>query len=670
MATKPSKEITVRDYLEEIYGRCTTGQIIFVDQVDGHKRVSGKFDVNDLDAAAEHVRQYPLELYVKVNPMDYRKIKDRNSSGIGGVKEITEIIGFHYDVDAGKNGKYLTAEEMLAALDAMPVPPSAIVLSNGQTGGFHAYWWLERPIVIESEEQRTDLQGISNRWLEELREHAKPGSVDGTANLDRLLRPIGSTRKSGNTVQALRWNPNQRYALDDFRLAPLSTVAESSYQPASDSDKVIDEYLTAVGENDPAFLLERYASYSRSGRFMTRPGGQSGSPTCELFEVNGRTGATFKSGACEPFTALNKSGTNGNWYSTAAIYVMLNHGDNWKAAAAHCHRYFDRQRGPSDILPIDYANVNSGREEKATSEVATVPDPVTSPAGRLLNQYIQQINEGELPQLIRQPPPFDGIEVGAGLITIIGAPPGFGKTALAMQLMFDALELDDSLRAVVANAETSFDGLLRRELTRATRIDSNAIRFGKLTSHELERINEAASDLIPRLQRVSVLNDPCNVIQLYKLRGEPPGLLIVDYLQKFAPADKDPRQGVNEVVATLRSLSKLGWAVLCLSATKRDTNGKHNSKELGLSSFRESGEIEYNADSAYVMVDNGEIGAKYIRHITLTHVKNRHGSKDDRQLQFHMPRMSFDAFPVQEPEGYPEFGSVVDVGDPFYSEAS
>ncbi len=253
--------------------------------------------------------------------------------------------------------------------------------------------------------------------------------------------------------------------------------------------------------------------------------------------------------------------------------------------------------------------------EPDRSSKTTDIDPATSAAEAILASWLVRVNRGELPQLIQQQGALKGIEIGPGMITVIGAPPGAGKTALIMQIMFDALELDDSLRAIVANAETTFDGLLRREITRLTWlpnqgcVDSDAVRFGPLTSQELERVNTAAGLLAPRLQRVAVLREPCNVLQLAKLRDQTPGLLIVDYIQKFAPGDRDARQGVNEVMAVLRMLAKAGWAVAGLSATKRDPNGKHSAKELSLSSFRESGEIEYNADSAYVLQDNGPLDA-------------------------------------------------------------
>lgn len=295
----------------------------------------------------------------------------------------------------------------------------------------------------------------------------------------------------------------------------------------------------------------------------------------------------------------------------------------------------------------------------------------TSPASHLLVQYFNRIKSGELQQLTKQPPALEGIEIGPGLLTVFGAPPGFGKTALAMQVMFDALALEPELLATVANAETTFDGLLRRELTRTTRINSDAIRFGNLTEHDLAKITDAVAELIPRMQRVNVLNDPNTLSQLLRLRSEPPGMLIVDYLQKFAPSDRDARQGVGDVMAGLRMLAKLDWTIVCLSATSRGKDGKHDSKQLNLSSFRESGEIEYNADSAYLLLDNGPTNEQtpYIRHVTLQHVKNRHGAKIDRELMFHMPAMSFDFLPSASNE----FGRVVnpnDPNDPFFDEVS
>jgi replicative DNA helicase len=297
---------------------------------------------------------------------------------------------------------------------------------------------------------------------------------------------------------------------------------------------------------------------------------------------------------------------------------------------------------PDELLERFYAAV-------PIRPTADADEPPTERAGAILASLMQGINGGRFDAILPQRTALEGIEVGRGLVTVIGSPPGSGKTALASQLMFDSLELEPALRATVANAETSFGVLLRRELARATRIDGDCIRFGRLTPADFERINAAAADLLPKLERVSVLREPCNLMQLLRLKTGEPGLLIIDYIQKFAPATGDTRQGVSEVMGELRAFAKAGWAVVALSATSR-VQGKagsgHDSSKLTQASFRDSSEIEFNSDAAYLLVDNGPFaGDEWQRSITLKCVKNRHGAPRDFQLLFHRPRMEFAPLP-------------------------
>lgn len=263
-------------------------------------------------------------------------------------------------------------------------------------------------------------------------------------------------------------------------------------------------------------------------------------------------------------------------------------------------------------------------------------------AADLLEGWLDRLRSGSVPQLLRLGSALDGIEVGEGLITLFGAPPGAGKTALASQIVFEAIEHKNDLPVYLCNAEMGFGSLLNRQFSAITRINSKRIRFGELSVDEHNQIEREAAAIRNLLLRITVF-DPCDHESLLELLDKPPGLVVVDYLQKFAPPDKDARQGVNTVMATMRRLASHGHAVVALSATKRDAKGRHDSKELDLSSFRESGECEYNADSAYVMRDEGpvDVGCEYVRLVTLAHVKNRHGAKEDRELEFHMPRMEF-----------------------------
>ncbi len=358
----------------------------------------------------------------------------------------------------------------------------------------------------------------------------------------------------------------------------------------------------------------------------------------------------------DPFGALRSAGLTDANHDKAWIANLMRHS---LPAIAVSHsgllRNASKQRKLQAVIARgNLANVYAEVDE-LIDEISAIRGSdslrctATESAQASLDRFIESLDNSTLPQLIPQYSALSGLEVGEGLITVLGAPPGKGKTALVMQAMFDALELDNHLIAVVANAEMSFDVLIRRELTRATGITSSAIRFGKLSAEERSQIKAAAGNLREKLERVESLADPCNLSNLLMLETHTPGLLIVDYVQKFAPMDKDARQGVNEVMAGLRILAKAGWAVIAISATTRAKDDK-----LTLSSLRESSEIEYNADSVYLLNDHGPVdGKEWLRNITLNHAKNRHGSMVDIELQFHAPRMEFTERPTVVLEASP-----------------
>lgn len=269
----------------------------------------------------------------------------------------------------------------------------------------------------------------------------------------------------------------------------------------------------------------------------------------------------------------------------------------------------------------------------------------TTPAGYILNALFDRIASGKMPQLFKLGTALNGMEIGKGLVTVIGAPPGAGKTTLAMQAMFEALEHDHTLRAVVANRESSMEVLLQRELARRSGVDSKAIRFGKCDAKQLAAIKTSVNQLQPLVDRVSSLDEPGELPMLKRLLSEDPGLLILDYIQKFAPSG-EARAGVTEVMSTARQFARAGWAVLAMSATARTTTkGKssQDSQQLNQASFRDSSEIEFQADAAYLIVDQEPPeSTKMVRKNSLVCVKNRHGERITILLNFNMPKSCFE----------------------------
>ena len=89
------------------------------------------------------------------------------------------------------------------------------------------------------------------------------------------------------------------------------------------------------------------------------------------------------------------------------------------------------------------------------------------------------------------------IEIGPGLVTLIGGAPGSGKTAFTMQCVVDALRMTPTLRAVVCNIEMPPAVLMDRQLARLAGIDARIIRYRKLGAEHADRIDQALNTLEP-----------------------------------------------------------------------------------------------------------------------------------------------------------------------------
>src|SRR5262249_11950913 len=105
------------------------------------------------------------------------------------------------------------------------------------------------------------------------------------------------------------------------------------------------------------------------------------------------------------------------------------------------------------------------------------------PAADILDGWRTDILTGKAPTLY---PIGAGelarIELGPGVVALIGGAPGAGKTAFVMQAVLDALTLTPGLKALVCNVEMSPSVLLDRQLARLSGIDLTTIRHRRLTA--------------------------------------------------------------------------------------------------------------------------------------------------------------------------------------------
>jgi replicative DNA helicase len=270
-------------------------------------------------------------------------------------------------------------------------------------------------------------------------------------------------------------------------------------------------------------------------------------------------------------------------------------------------------------------------------------------AADVLDGWRDDVLSGRPPRLF---PIGDGdlarLEVGPGLVNLIGGAPGAGKTAFTMQAAIDALRLTPTLRVVVCNIEMPPAVLLDRQLARLSGVDLTTIRYRRLEERHAERIEAGLATLEELADRLCFVRPPfglANVAAAADAFFAPGGdsLIVLDYIQRISPPGEhgDRRGAVDATMNSLRQFADAGVAVIVVSAVGRskDKAGRNAyGVGLNLASFRESSELEFGADSAFILTPDAQQGEGAVR---LLHLKDRHGECRDLLMHFDKPRQAF-----------------------------
>lgn len=248
------------------------------------------------------------------------------------------------------------------------------------------------------------------------------------------------------------------------------------------------------------------------------------------------------------------------------------------------------------------------------------------------------------------------IELGPGLVLLLGGAPGAGKTCFVMQTVLDALRITPSLRAVVCNVEMPPAVLLDRQLARLSGIDLTTIRYRRFGTEHADRLDQAMCTLEPLAERLAFVRPPFDLGNIALTADAfDAGLLVLDYVQRIPPPGEHPDQRgrLGATMDYLRQFADAGCAVIVVSAVGRSKDSKGRSSYAGdaltLASFRESSELEFGADDAWMLTpDENQDDA-----VTLRHLKSRHGETKDLTLTFNrrVQRFTSAAEPAPRPDG-------------------
>lgn len=249
------------------------------------------------------------------------------------------------------------------------------------------------------------------------------------------------------------------------------------------------------------------------------------------------------------------------------------------------------------------------------------------------------------------------IEIGPGLVTLLGGAPGAGKTAFTMQAVVDALRLTPTLRAVVCNIEMPPPVLLDRQLARLSGVDLTTIRYRQLTAEHAERIDTGMATLSEVCDRLAFVRPPFDLKNIAATADDfNAKLIVLDYIQRITPPGEhgDKRGSVDATMNHLRAFADAGAAIIVLSAVGRSKDSKgrssYSGEGLSLASFRESSELEFGADDAFILTPDDEAEGNVI----LRHFKSRNGECRDLRMAFDKPLQRFTSLDSANPAGMAE----------------
>lgn len=205
--------------------------------------------------------------------------------------------------------------------------------------------------------------------------------------------------------------------------------------------------------------------------------------------------------------------------------------------------------------------------------------------------------------------------LGEGLYIMAGAP-GTGKTTLAHQIA-DRVAGVENVPVLFFSYEQSAEDLRIKSLARLASVDNRAIRKGRTSGEEWERVKSKGEAHMAGAGRYLTIIEAGLKDNVETIRGAAlmakaktdgkPILLVLDYLQIIPTPEGERLDGIKDKVdwnlSELRRLARdLKSPVLVISSENRDAY--RTNKPPTLYALKESGGIEYSADAIIALWRN------------------------------------------------------------------
>ena len=311
------------------------------------------------------------------------------------------------------------------------------------------------------------------------------------------------------------------------------------------------------------------------------------------------------------------------------------------------------QRDAADLGPRDAPVYRPPQDagEDAIGRIAAVLDRggrsgrVVTAAQAVRMAEAEAAAAGSDPGLMTGFPVLDSYLGGMrpGELLCLGARPGVGKSALALQIA--DLVGEAGRKVLLVSLEMTKGEVLSRQKVRRSRVPNRRVKAGRLTADEAARLL-AARDEIVRLP-LHYCDDPSTsaddvAADARRLaRGGDLGLVVVDYLQLLRP--RSERSNRSEQVADMSRRLKLtakaaGVPVLMLSQLNRASEEENRPPRL--SDLRESGSIEQDCDVVMFLHRTTDVRAD-LEPVDLIVAKQRNGMTGTIRLEYDGPLFEF-----------------------------
>ena len=233
-------------------------------------------------------------------------------------------------------------------------------------------------------------------------------------------------------------------------------------------------------------------------------------------------------------------------------------------------------------------------------------------------------------------------------LIILAGRPGMGKTALAMNIAYNASRKYRK-RVAAFSLEMSDEQLVQRLISTETGIETNRLRLGDIKEHEWSTFMQAANTI----SDTPMFIDDTPAISFFELRTKAMrltaehglDLLIIDYLQLMRGDGKheNRQQEISYISRSIKALAReLNVPILALSQLNRDLESRRDKRPI-LSDLRESGSLEQDSDEViFIYRDelyNPDTEFPNLAEIILS--KHRHGPTGSFSVYFKKQKVEF-----------------------------